>query len=174
MDERAIAIRDATPADLPRIFAIYNQEIEHGIATFEVEPMEVDRDRGWLTDRGDLYPVLVATAGDELTGWASLRQWSPRGAYRRTAEVSEYVDAVHRGQGVGTALLAALIDRARELGIAVLLARIAQPNPASEAMHEALGFRAFGTQRRCGEKFGRVLDVKLMDLHLDGGDQALG
>ena len=173
MGERTITIRDATPVDLPRIFAIYNEEIEHGIATFEVEPKRVDRDRGWLTDRDDLYPVLVAAAGDEVIGWASLTQWSPRGAYRRTAEVSEYVDESHRGDGVGRALLAALIERARERGIAVLLARVAQPNPSSEAMHEALGFRAFGTQRRCGEKFGRILDVKLMDLHLDEAEGAV-
>jgi L-amino acid N-acyltransferase YncA len=167
MGERTITIRDATPADLPRIFAIYNEEIEHGIATFEVEPKLVDRDRGWLTERGELYPVLVAFDGEELVGWASLSQWSPRGAYRRTAEVSEYVNAEHRGHGFGRALLAALIERARDRDIAVLLARVAQPNPVSEAMHESLGFRAFGTQRRCGEKFGRILDVKLMDLHLD-------
>lgn len=167
MDERAIAIRDATPADLPRIFTIYNEEIEHGIATFEVEPKHVERDRAWLTERDALYPVLVATVGEDVVGWASLSRWSPRGAYRRTAEVSEYVDAAHRGRGIGRALLAALIDRADERGVAVLLARVTQPNPESEAMHESLGFRAFGTQRRCGEKFGRVLDVKLMDLHLD-------
>jgi L-amino acid N-acyltransferase YncA len=169
MGERTITIRDATPADLPRIFAIYNEEIEHGIATFEVEPKQVDRDRGWLTERDPLYPVIVAGEGDELVGWASLSQWSPRGAYRRTAEVSEYVDAPCRGRGIGRAMLATLIERARDRGIAVLLARVAQPNPASEAMHESLGFRTFGTQRRCGEKFGRILDVALMDLHLDQG-----
>jgi phosphinothricin acetyltransferase len=173
MDERAIAIRDATPADLPRIFAIYNEEIEHGISTFEVEPKQAERDRTWLTGRDALYPVLVATEGEVVVGWASLSRWSPRGAYRRTAEVSEYVDAAHRGRGIGRALLAALIERALERGIAVLLARVTQPNRESEAMHESLGFRAFGTQRRCGEKFGRVLDVKLMDLHLDGGGQAV-
>lgn len=168
MSEREITIRDATPADLPRIFAIYNEEIEHGIATFEVEPKDVDRDRGWLTDRGELYPVIVAIAGDDLAGWASLSQWSPRGAYRRTAEVSEYVDPEHRGKGIGKGMLGELVERARDRDIAVLLARVSQPNPASIAMHVALGFATFGTQRRCGEKFGKVLDVELMDRHLDG------
>ena len=167
MGEHEITIRDATPADLPRIFAIYNEEIEHGIATFEVEPKDVERDRGWLTGRGELYPVIVAIAGDELVGWASLSQWSPRGAYRRTAEVSEYVDPGHRGEGIGKGMLGELVERARDRDIAVLLARVSQPNPASVAMHEALGFATFGTQRRCGEKFGRVLDVVLMDRHLD-------
>ena len=167
MGEREITIRDAVPADLPRIFAIYNEEIEHGIATFEVEPKDVERDRDWLTDRGELYPVIVAVAGDEVVGWASLSQWSPRGAYRRTAEVSEYVEPRRRGTGIGKELLGALVERARDRDIAVLLARVSQPNPVSVAMHEALGFTTFGTQRRCGEKFGRVLDVVLMDRHLD-------
>ena len=167
MGEHEIAIRDATPADLPEIFAIYNEEIEHGIATFEVQPKDVVRDRGWLTDRGELYPVVVALAGGEVVGWASLSQWSPRGAYRRTAEVSEYVEPGHRGKGVGKGMLRELVERARDRDIAVLLARVSQPNPASVAMHETLGFATFGTQRRCGEKFGRILDVVLMDRHLD-------
>lgn len=167
MGRHQITTRDATPADLPRIFEIYNDEIEHGIATFEVEPKTVDGDRAWLTDRGGLYPVIVATDATDVFGWASLSRWSPRGAYRRTAEVSEYVDAARRGEGVGKVLLGVLIERARDRGIAVLLARVSQPNPASIAMHEGLGFSSFGTQRRCGEKFGRILDVELMDLHLD-------
>ena len=114
MGEHEITIRDATASDLPRIFAIYNDEIEHGIATFEVKAKDVDRDRGWLTGRNDLYPVIVALDGDDTVGWASLSQWSPRGAYRRTAEVSEYVDTEHRGRGIGKAMLKALVERARD------------------------------------------------------------
>ena len=111
--------------------------------------------------------MIVALDGDDVVGWASLSQWSPRGAYRRTAEVSEYVDPEHRGRGIGKAMLSTLVDRARDRDISVLLARVSQPNPASVAMHEGLGFATFGTQRRCGEKLGKILDVQLMDLHLD-------
>jgi len=113
--------------------------------------------------------VTVAVGGSgEVVGWAAIGPWSPRGAYRRTGEVSVYVDPESRGAGTGTALLADLVSRARALPeIHVLLARIAQPNPASVAAHRAVGFRSFGTQRRCGEKLGRILDVELFDLHLD-------
>lgn len=168
MPQREIAIREAAPADLPEIFTIYNAEVEHGIATFDVEPRQAGRDDGWLLDRAAYHPVVVATAGGAVLGWASTGPWSPRGAYRRTGEVSVYVDAGARGQGIGRALLGELIERARGSEVAVLLARVAVPNPSSIAVHEALGFRSFGTQRRCGEKFGEILDVVLMDLHLDG------
>lgn len=163
-----IEIRGATRDDLPRIFAIYNREVEDGIATFDVEPRVVGANDGWLTERAGCHPVLVATdAAGEVLGWASIGPWSPRGAYRRTGEVSVYVDEAARGHGVGGRLLDALIDRARDSAVSVLLARVALPNPASIRLHESHGFRSFGTQRRCGEKGGRILDVELLDLHLD-------
>lgn len=160
--------RGAAIGDLPRIFEIYNREVIGGISTFDIEPREVGRDDAWLTDRAPYYPVTVATIGDEVTGWASIGPWSPRGAYRRTGEVSVYVDVEQRGAGIGRQLMDDLVARARRLPeISVLLARVALPNSASIAIHEAVGFQSFGTQRRCGEKLGRVLDVELLDLHLD-------
>ena len=167
--DAAITIRDATIDDLPRIFAIYNREVEHGIATFDVEPRRAGADDGWLTERAAYHPVLVADdAAGAVVGWASTGPWSPRGAYRRTGEVSVYVDPPARGDGIGSVLLTALVERARRSPeISVLLARVALPNPPSIRIHEANGFSSFGTQRRCGEKLGRVIDVELMDLHLD-------
>jgi phosphinothricin acetyltransferase len=169
MGERAPEIRDAAEDDLQAIFAIYNHEVRSEISTFDTEPRDPTRDADWLSDRADRYPVLVAERDGRLLGWGSLSQWSARGAYERTAEVSIYVDRRHRGEGIGRTLLGALIERAPQGGIAVLLARIAGENPASIALHESLGFGRIGIQRRSGEKFGRVLDVTLMDLHLDRG-----
>lgn len=167
-----IDIRLAELRDLPRIFAIYNVEVLSGFATFDIEPREAGRDDEWLSGRATYHPVTVAVAGDEVVGWASIGPWSPRGAYRRTGEVSVYVDRGRRGEGTGGLLLQDLVDRARGIDeIEVLLARIAQPNPASVAVHESAGFRSFGTQRRCGEKLGRILDVELLDLHLDEVDR---
>jgi len=164
----ATVIRPAAIDDLARIFAIYNREVEGGIATFDIDTREPGRDDGWLTARAPYHPVTVAVGDDEVIGWASIGPWSPRGAYRRTGEVSVYVDPAGRGAGIGKALLADLVERAHGIPeIHVLLARIAQPNPASVNVHEAVGFRSFGTQRRCGEKLGRILDVELFDLHLD-------
>lgn len=169
MSDPAIPIRDARLGDLGGIFSIYNREVSEEISTFDTETRDPARDRAWLTEREPRYPVLVAERGGEIVGWGSLGQWSPRGAYARTAEVSVYVEREHRGGGIGGALLGALIERAPRGGIAVLLARIAGDNPASIALHRSFGFETIGIQRRSGEKFGRVLDVALMDLHLDAG-----
>lgn len=165
-----MTVRDAELGDLGAIFEIYNEQVLHGTATFDTEPRVAGRDDGWLTERdASRHPVLVAVDGDRVAGWASLSPWSDRGAYARTAEGSVYVHVEHRGKGIGKLLLSSLVARAREGGLGVIVARIAEGNPVSVRLFEGCGFGHIGTQRRCGEKFGRILDVELMDLHLDGG-----
>ncbi len=165
----AIKIRPAVVGDLESIFSIYNHEVEHEVSTFDTQPRVLGRDDGWLTERPERYPVLVGELNDALAGWGSLSQWSPRGAYARTAEVSVYVDRPLRGSGYGKQLLAALIEIAPETGAGVLLARIAGANPTSIALHRSLGFQTIGIQKRAGQKFNQILDIALMDRHLDQG-----
>jgi phosphinothricin acetyltransferase len=169
-------IRDATAGDVPAILEIYNEQVLHGTATFDTEP-KTGADHGpWFTrhDR-ERYPILVAeeggaggAGGGMVVGWARLYPWSDRCAYARSAENSVYVQKEWRGRGVARALMTELLARARARGIGVILARIAEGNPASIRLHENLGFERIGTMRRVGEKFARVLDVELMQLHLDG------
>lgn len=165
----AAVIRDATVEDLGAIFDIYNEQVLHGTATFDTVPKDAAKDARWLTGR-DLsrHPVLVRVDDGEVVGWGSLSAWSDRCAYARAAEVSVYIRKDRRGRGYGRELLGAVVERGRAAGLGVLLARIAEGNPVSIALHERFGFRRIGTMRRVGEKFGRVLDVELMDLHLDG------
>jgi len=166
-------IRAATEADLPGIFAIYDREVLHGTATFDTEPKSPARRLEWLRDdAGGRYPILVAEDGGAIAGWARLYAWSHRCAYARAAENAVYVHADQRGKGVGRALLAELIRLAPQRGVQVLLARIVEGNPASLALHQALGFQTIGLMRRVGEKFGKVLDVRLMDRHLDQAGKA--
>lgn len=170
MAARQPTIRDAQVDDLEAIFDIYNHEVLQGTATFDTEPRVAGRDDGWLTERNrKRHPVIVAEIEGRVVGWASLNPWSSRGAYARTVEGSVYAHRDFRGRGVGRTLLAALIERAREAALGVVLARIAEANEPSVRLCERFGFERIGTQRRCGEKFGRILDVELMDLHLDGG-----
>ena len=160
-------IRPATEADLPGIFAIYDHEVLHGTATFDTEPKTAAGRLEWLRDDGNgRYPILVAESGGAVAGWARLYAWSNRCAYARAAENAVYVSRDHRGQGVGRALLGELIRQAPGRGVHVLLARIVEGNPASLALHEALGYQTIGVMRGVGEKFGRVLDVRLMDRQL--------
>jgi phosphinothricin acetyltransferase len=163
-----MTIRDAAAGDLAAINTIYNAEVEGSIATLDTVPMTAERRRAWLDEHEPVRrPALVAEVAGAVAGWACLSDWSARCGYARAAEVSVYVHADHRGRGVGKALLAALIERARAAGLGVLLARIAgPPDGASMALHRAAGFRHLTTMERVGEKFGQIIDVQLLDLQL--------
>ena len=151
----------------------------HGTATFDTTPKTPEERLAWFRDDGKgRYPLIVAEipltqpsprdAGrGEILGWTRLYAWSVRCAYDRAAENAVYVHEQHRGKGVGRALLAELIRVSPERGIKLLIARVVEGNAGSRALHEALGFKTIGVMRKVGEKFGRLLDVRLMDLHLD-------
>lgn len=161
-------VRQATEADLPGIFAIYDEEVLHGTATFDTTPKSPAERLEWFrTDAGGRYPILVAEDGGTTIGWSRLYPWSNRCAYDRAAENAVYVHQRHRGRGAGRALLAELLRLSPQRGVSLLVARIVEGNAPSLALHEALGFQTIGIMHRCGEKFGRLLDVRLMDRHLD-------
>ena len=161
-------IRQATETDLPAIFAIYDREVLHGTATFDTELKSEAERLAWLRDDAKgKYPILVAEIEGQVAGWARLYAWSNRCAYARAAENAVYVHEQQRGKGVARTLLTELIRLAPQRGVHVLLARIVEGNPGSLALHEALGFRSIGVMQRVGEKFGRVLDVRLLERQLD-------
>jgi phosphinothricin acetyltransferase len=159
-------VRDANHDDLGAIFDIYHEQVLHATATFDTEPKTQAQQHEWFDahDRS-LYPVLVATrreqSTDRVLGWARLYPWSPRRAYLRTAENAVYVHACARGQGIGRMLLLELLARARAGPIREVMARIADANPASIRLHEAMGYVPVGVMHRAGEKFGRLIDVHL-------------
>lgn len=161
-------IRAATEADLPGLFAIYDEEVLHGTATFDTQPKTPAERLAWFRDDGNgRYPILVAETAGAIAGWARLYPWSSRCAYARAAENAVYVHPQHRGKGMGRVLLAELLRLAPQRGVRLIIARVVEGNAGSRALHEALGFQTIGVMRRCGEKFGRLLDVRLMDRHLD-------
>lgn len=158
--------RPASLDDAAAIAAIYNDAVLHTTATFDTEPRSLEAQRAWLREHEGRYPVLVAEEGGAVVGWASLSEYSSRCAYRETAENSVYVAAGARGRGVGRALMEALIAESRRGGFHTLLARIAEGNPASVKLHEALGFRTIGVMKEVGFKFGRRIDVAMLQLLL--------
>lgn len=165
----SMEIRLATPDDLPAIAAIYNHEILNGVATFDTEPWDDRAMREWFTKHTpDRRPITVAVdhAG-AIIGWGSVSDWSTRCAYVRAAEDSFYIHPDHRGQGIGRRIMADLIERSRALGIKVLLARIETSCAPSIHIHKAFGFVSVGVMHGVGEKFGRVLDVELLEFSLE-------
>jgi len=161
-------VRLSTLDDLASICEIYNHEVLNSSCTFDTEPLEGRRAEAWFRSHTKpQYPLTVCVCSGIVVGWASLSAWSGRCAYDKAAETSVYIQQKHRGRGYSTVLYEDLIARARALGYRVLIARLALPNPASERLHERVGFTDIGLMRNIGEKFGELIDVRLMDMQLD-------
>jgi len=155
-------VRPAIEADVPAILDIYNDAILNTIATFDTEPQTLEEKVAWFRETTQPYVVLVAERGGEVVGWASLRRFRQKAAYRHTAENSVYVRRDCHGEGVGTALMRKLVDAGAANGFHTIIAGIAGENPASVRLHERLGFVVVGTEREVGYKFERWVDVTWM------------
>ncbi|PYB76996.1 GNAT family N-acetyltransferase [Rhizobium wuzhouense] len=163
-----LILRDATPADLPAIREIYNHAVEHTTAIWNDVLIDLDNRRVWLElRRAKGFPVLVAEIDGIIAGYASYGDWRAFDGYRHTVEHSVYVEKDHQGRGLGKALMASLIERARAGNVHVMIAAIEAGNTGSIALHTSLGFRVVGTHHEVGQKFGRWLDLTMMELKLD-------
>jgi len=168
-------IRDAVAADLPAIHAIYAHHVLHGTGSFEeVPPSPAEMAARFATARERGFPYLVEDADGVIRGFAYLTQYRERSAYRCAAEDSVYVRDDIRGQGVGKALVQALIDRAEPCGFRQMIAVIGDSeNVGSVGLHASLGFRQVGLLKSVGIKFGRWLDIVLMQRTIGSGDHDL-
>jgi L-amino acid N-acyltransferase YncA len=165
-------IRNAAPADLPAITAIYAHHVLHGTGTFEeVPPADSEMAARLAEVQGNGWPWLVAEEAGSLLGFAYYDQFRPRSAYRFSAEDSVYVRNDIRGQGVGKALVAALLERADAAGFRQMIAVIGDSeNVGSIGLHVSLGFRRAGLLKSAGVKFGRWVDVVFMQRAVGDGD----
>lgn len=169
-----LTIRPSSAADLDAITAIYAWNVDHGTGTFELEspdPAEMARRRDDVLSKG--LPWLVAERGGTVLGYAYANHFRPRRAYRFCVEDSIYLADGARGQGVGRLLLAELLARCTAAGARQMLAVIGDAaNAGSIGVHRTLGFEHTGVLRAAGWKFGRWLDVVLMQKSLGLGDGA--
>ena len=164
-------IRQANASDVPAITRIYNAGIEDRLATLETELRDEQERAAWLASRSERHPVMVAVNDrDEVLGWGSLNQFNPRPAYRHVADFSIYIAREARGQGVGSALLAALIETATSLGYHKLVVAGFPFNTAGMALYQRFGFREVGIYREQGVLDGRWVDVVLMERLLHSAD----
>ena len=160
-------IRAAAEADLPGILAIYNAAVRDTTAIYTEQEATLAERAAWRDARLALgYPVLVAADGDTVLGYGGYGDFRPYPGYRHTVEHSVYVDAVARGQGIGRALVTALVEHATALGKHVMVGAIDAANPPSIRLHASLGFVETGRMPEVGTKFGRWLDLVLMQRRL--------
>jgi L-amino acid N-acyltransferase YncA len=159
----AMLLRLATLQDAEAIRQIYNLEVTTSTATFDLVPRSLDDQRAWQAARSGAHAVVVATDGGEVCGFGSLSPWRDRPAYATTVEDSVYVHRDHQGQGVGKAILTELLATGTSHGFHACMARIVGGHESSIALHASCGFEIVGTEREVGRKFGRWLDVVLME-----------
>ena len=159
----ASEVRLATRDDAEAIRAIYNREVTGSTVTFDLVPRSIEQQVAWLEAHAGAHPAVVAVgAGGAVTGFGSLSPYRSRPAYSTTVEDSVYVHHDHRGQGVGQLLLAELVRLAGVHGFHAVMARIVGGHEASIALHTGCGFSLVGVEREVGRKFGKWLDVALM------------
>lgn len=165
-------IRDLNDTDLAVVAEIYGHNALHGTGTFEEAaptPVQMAERVTAVLDLG--LPWLVAEVEGRVLGFAYAGAFRRRAAYRYTVEDSVYVSPDAQGKGVGRAVLAAVIDRCEALGLKQMIAVIGDSaNAGSIGLHTALGFEMIGTHPAVGFKFGRWLDVVMMQRPLNGGE----
>lgn len=165
-------IRPATEHDADALAAIYGHAVLHGFGTFEEEPpsaADMEGRRRLIANRG--LPYFAAEEDSHVLGFAYAGPFRPRAAYRYTLEDSVYVAPDAVGQGVGRALLTAVIAACEALGVRQLIAVVGDSgNEASLALHKSLGFEQTGIGHSVGFKHGRWVDIVTMQKALNGGD----
>jgi L-amino acid N-acyltransferase YncA len=169
----AFIVRPSRDADVAAIAAIYGYHVAHGVASFEEVPPsedEISRRRADILGRG--LPYLVADDGGRVIGYCYAGPYRPRVGYRFTLEDSIYIAPNEVGRGIGRTLLGAVIGRCCELGYRQMVAVIGgRETLASIRLHEALGFAHVAVCEAVGFKFGRWIDIVLMQRALGAGAQ---
>ena len=157
-------VRPARMEDAEAIRAIYNREVVGSTVTFDLVPRALGEQHAWLAEHAGAHPAVVAVdpADGRVVGFGSLSPYRSRPAYATSVEDSVYVDESVRGQGVGRLVLADLVRLAEVHGFHAVMARIVGGHDASIALHKACGFEIVGVEKEIGRKFGRWLDVVVM------------
>lgn len=159
----AVSVRDASEADVAAIVTITNDAILTTTAHWNIRPVTAEERLAWMAERRARgFPVLVAERAGDVVGFASFAQFRPFEGYAHTVEHGLYVAREAQRQGVGSALLGKLIERARAYAAHVMVAGIEAGNEPSLALHARFGFVRVGLMPEVGRKFDRWLDLVLM------------
>ncbi len=160
------AIREAKPTDAAEIAAIYNHYVANTVITFDVEPISDEDMLSKITTLQKNYPVLVATIGDTVAGFAYGSQWKAKAAYKHSAETTIYMHPEYQTKGLGLRLYNALLTSLPLFDIVNAIACITIPNDASIKLHEKLGFYKVGRFDKVGFKKETWIDVEYWQKHV--------
>lgn len=162
----SIKVIDATEAHLPGIRDIFNQAVRETFAIWSETETTLDQRRAWLAARtGAGFPVIVAIDPEkpnEVLGYGSFGTFRDFPGYVKTVEHSVYVAPTAQRRGIGKAILAVLIQRAKSAGLSTMVGGIDSSNSGSIALHEQAGFEVQGNLKGVGRKFGKQLDLVFM------------
>jgi phosphinothricin acetyltransferase len=165
-----VTIRDATSSDADACAAIYTPFCTSSIVTFDLVPLTTSQmlERMVLAEN---HAYIVAELDGVVIGYAYAGPFHVRAAYRWSCTTSVYILPTSQGKGVGRALYVALLCRLRERGYRQAFAGITQPNPASNAIHEKMGFEKVALYKKVGWKLGKWWDVAWYQLDLGGSNE---
>jgi phosphinothricin acetyltransferase len=158
-----VDIRRAVLEDSDAIRTVYNHEVLNSFVTLDLIPRSEAEQRHWIAEHSGVYPAIVATIDGKVCGFASLSPYRARAGYSTTVEDSIYVDSDYRKQGIGTALLNHILTLANQHGFHACMARVMANHQASLTLHESCGFVLVGIEREVGRKFGKWLDVAVLE-----------
>ncbi|CAK8054551.1 GNAT family N-acetyltransferase [Eupransor demetentiae] len=164
-----IVIRPAVQADLARMTAIYNQAIEQGYITADLDLQTPEEKQDWFDFHHDnkRFPLFGVYQDDKLLGYGYLGPFNDRKGYEMTAEVTYYLDFEARGHGLGTKILKYLMDYAKSVDIKVLVALVYAGNDASIGLLKKFGFETWGELPEIGQaKDGRLMSLDYLGKHL--------
>lgn len=157
-----VHIRPATESDQNFVMEIYNEAVRNTTATFDTVERTFDEQLTWFRKHKKNHPIFVAEEKGVVIGWASLSAWSDRCAYDGTVEVSVYIHHEHRGKGVGKKLLEMITLEGKNVNNHSVISRITADNEISIHLHESMGYRHIGVMKEVGFKFGKYIDVCMM------------
>lgn len=147
---------------------IYNAEVVESTVTMDIVPRTLGDQLRWIDDHRGIHGAVVACDDDPTTGqervlgFASISPWRSRAAYSTSVENSVYVDRDHQGRGIGRILLDDVLRVAVDSGFHTCFARIMSGHEASIRLHASRGFELTGVEREVARKFGRWIDVTVM------------
>ena len=162
-----LTIREATSDDAEAIRLIYNHEVENETSTMDLVSRTLETQREWIAARSGAFCAVVAVdSSGTVLGFGALSEYKDRSGYRSTVENSVYVRRDVARRGIGKQILLHLIETATVSGFHSVIARIEAQSLASRGLHSSCGFELVGVEKQVARKFGKWLDIAVMQKSL--------